>query len=43
MEFIRRNPDAVAGLTVAQVISVAAIGVGAALLLRLRRPVAAAA
>ena len=43
VEFIRRNPDAVAGLTVAQVISVAAIGVGAALLLRLRRPVAAAA
>ena len=42
VEFIRRNPDVAAGLTLAQLISLAAIAVGAALLVRLRGPVAAA-
>jgi phosphatidylglycerol:prolipoprotein diacylglycerol transferase len=43
VEFVRRNPEELAGLTVAQVISLAAVVVGGALLaLTLRRPAAPA-
>ena len=42
VEFIRRNEEVVAGLTLPQIISLAMVAGGAAALARLRRPVAAA-